>query len=361
MSTVCLNMIVKDEAHVIERCLKSVMPFINTWCIVDTGSKDGTQDKILEVMKDIPGELHERGWRDFGYNRTEAIKLAEDKAEYLLFIDADEQLIIPEGWEKPGLVQDAYHLLRRLDHIEYPREGLVATRLKWSYNGAIQEHLVYPPEASPAVMLEGPTILVTQDGARSKDPMKIFKDISVLKSSLYDNPDSARDVFYLAQALKGVNDVDGAIKNYEKRIVMGGWHEEIGYSMLMLANLYPKANRPYDECAKMWMETYQFNPTRAETAGMMARYFRTNGKHNLAFVFAKTAIDTVKGKDQLFVDTSWEAWQDLDEYALACYYTGRFAESKSVCEKLLEGGKLPENEVARVMDNLVWAQRGLES
>ena len=44
--TLCLNMIVKNEAHVIARCLASVRPIIDYWVIVDTGSTDGTQDAI---------------------------------------------------------------------------------------------------------------------------------------------------------------------------------------------------------------------------------------------------------------------------------------------------------------------------
>ena len=43
MSTICLNMIVKNEAPVIGRCLASVLPFVDRWVIVDTGSTDGTQ------------------------------------------------------------------------------------------------------------------------------------------------------------------------------------------------------------------------------------------------------------------------------------------------------------------------------
>jgi hypothetical protein len=33
MTTLCLCMIVKDEAAIIERCLRSVRPFISTWVI----------------------------------------------------------------------------------------------------------------------------------------------------------------------------------------------------------------------------------------------------------------------------------------------------------------------------------------
>ena len=40
---ICLCMIVKNESKVIKRCLDSVMPIITAYCIVDTGSTDGTQ------------------------------------------------------------------------------------------------------------------------------------------------------------------------------------------------------------------------------------------------------------------------------------------------------------------------------
>ena len=77
--TICLNMIVKDEKDVICRCLASVKPVIDYWVIVDTGSSDGTQEIIRAFMKEIPGELHERPWINFGHNRNEALELAKGK------------------------------------------------------------------------------------------------------------------------------------------------------------------------------------------------------------------------------------------------------------------------------------------
>ena len=81
--TITLCMIVKDEARVIERCLASVLPLIDYWVIVDTGSTDGTQEKIRKFFENvgIPGELHERPWKDFGHNRSEALELARSKAD----------------------------------------------------------------------------------------------------------------------------------------------------------------------------------------------------------------------------------------------------------------------------------------
>jgi glycosyltransferase involved in cell wall biosynthesis len=70
--TICLNMIVKNEAPVIGRCLASVRPLIDQWVIVDTGSTDGTQALIREALADLPGVLIERPWVDFAHNRNEA-------------------------------------------------------------------------------------------------------------------------------------------------------------------------------------------------------------------------------------------------------------------------------------------------
>jgi hypothetical protein len=48
--------------------------------------------KSREHLKDLPGELHERPWRDFAYNRSEALTLARPHGDYTLIIDADDVL-----------------------------------------------------------------------------------------------------------------------------------------------------------------------------------------------------------------------------------------------------------------------------
>ena len=107
--TICLNMIVKNEAAVIRRCLDSVRPIIDYWVIVDTGSTDGTQDIIREHLRDLPGELHERPWRDFAHNRSEALELARGKGDYTLIIDADDTLEIAPGTALPDAERQLLH------------------------------------------------------------------------------------------------------------------------------------------------------------------------------------------------------------------------------------------------------------
>ena len=105
---ICLNMIVKNESQVIERCLRSVKPFVDSWAICDTGSTDGTQDIIRRVMGDLPGELIERPWVDFATNRNEALELAKKHGDYALIIDADEVLETDAGFSWRALSDAGY-------------------------------------------------------------------------------------------------------------------------------------------------------------------------------------------------------------------------------------------------------------
>jgi glycosyltransferase involved in cell wall biosynthesis len=53
--TICLNMIVKDESHVIEKTLENIISKvpITYWVISDTGSSDNTKEIITNFFKRV--------------------------------------------------------------------------------------------------------------------------------------------------------------------------------------------------------------------------------------------------------------------------------------------------------------------
>jgi hypothetical protein len=59
--TICLNMIVKNESHIIEKTLENLCRYIefDAYYISDTGSTDNTMDLIRAFFKarGIPGEI----------------------------------------------------------------------------------------------------------------------------------------------------------------------------------------------------------------------------------------------------------------------------------------------------------------
>ena len=137
--TVCLNMIVKNETEVIRRCLGSSKPLIDYWVIVDTGSTDGTQEMIKDFMKDIPGELHERPWKNFAHNRNEALELAKGKADYVLIIDADDVFEYPSDYKWPELKMDGYFIQVQDCGTNYERFHLISNHIKWKWEGVLHE------------------------------------------------------------------------------------------------------------------------------------------------------------------------------------------------------------------------------
>src|SRR5690606_13520574 len=104
----------------------------------------------------------------------------------------------------------------------------------WRWVGVLHEHLdAGRPVAQPRV--EGVWINVTPDGPRSSDPQKYAKDAAVLEQALRDEPGNARYVFYLAQSWRDAGRRDLALQHYRHRADMGGWDEEVWYSLLQCA------------------------------------------------------------------------------------------------------------------------------
>ena len=95
--TICLNMIVKNESHIIIDTLSKLILKVtfDYYVICDTGSTDNTVE-LIEMffkIKKIKGEIHFHEWKDFAYNRSLALKSAYGKSDYIFIFDADDEII----------------------------------------------------------------------------------------------------------------------------------------------------------------------------------------------------------------------------------------------------------------------------
>ena len=72
MARICLNMIVKNEAAIIDRCLAAAAPHIDCYVICDTGSTDDTVERIRRFFdaRGIPGEIPTTTFRNFEQARN---------------------------------------------------------------------------------------------------------------------------------------------------------------------------------------------------------------------------------------------------------------------------------------------------
>lgn len=296
-STVCLNMIVKNESHIIRRCLQSVKPFIDYWVIVDTGSTDGTQEIIKEFMSDIPGELHEQPWKNFADNRNEALSLAKRKSEYIIFIDADDALVLSADFVKPQLDCDAYYIKIAYSDMEYMRVQLVKSDLDWLWKGAIHEVLL-TTEARSLDVLKNVTMVILGGGDRSQDPRKFQKDAELLEKIVREDPDNARHVFYLAQSYRDANMPELAMQNYAKRAAMKGWDEEVFWSLYQRALLQENSQFPEETIVDGYVDAFYHRPIRVEPLYRLCSYYRR--KKNISWATLLQILHSISKNPQTF-------------------------------------------------------------
>lgn len=353
-------MIVKDETHVIKRCLESVKPIIDYWVIVDTGSTDGTQEMIKEFMKDIPGELHERPWVNFGHNRNEALDLARNKGDYILLMDADEKMVydVPD-YKFPPLVKDFYYIETNHDGSKYQRVEVFNTKLDWKWIGVLHEVIV-SGQAKSHETLQGLHIFAKTEGNRSKDPLKYQKDAIVLEKALLDEPGNARTVFYLAQSYRDAGDHEKALLNYQKRVAMGGWDQEVYFSLLQSAHLKHRLEKPENEILKSYEIAYLYRPSRAEPLYFMAKILNERRDFDKAYECAHQGLCIKESDDVLFVDKWVYDYGLLMEYALASYWTDRMTEALVATQLMLSNPNLPDNFRAAGEGNMKWIRMKLE-
>ena len=348
--TIALCMIVKNEHHVLRRCLASVRPLIDTWVIVDTGSTDGTQALIREIFADLPGDLYERPWVNFGHNRTESLQLARDKADYLLIIDADEELQIDPGFRLPRLTMEAYAFLMHTASIDYHRIHLIKTGLPWRYEGVMHEYVTCDRTHTQELM-PGVKTIVHPEGARARDPLTYRKDALLLEEAMLKDPENARNMFYLAQSYRDAREPELAVERYRRRLAMPGWVEETWYTAYQIAAILEGKGEPWSAVEVAYLEAYAMRPTRAEPLYRVGMHYQAARQHAVALLFFAAAVQIPSPDDLLFVEREVYRFFLPLEYAVACYWTGRHTEAIAVTDRLLADTSLSEERVEHLRRN----------
>lgn len=282
MKSICLNMIVKNESHLIKDTLEKLSAKIkfSYWCISDTGSTDGTQDIIRQFFaeKGIAGELVEHEWRDFGYNRTKALESAYNKSDYLLVFDADDELcgdfILPTNMNADG-----YKLnFGDENGVSYSRVLLLNNRKKWCYKGVLHEYI---ESLEPTCKYEAHSgnyyIISGKRGARSLDDQKYYKDALVLErahaTALKGGDDLyIRYAFYCANSYNDCNRPEDAMKWYKITLSQPNWSQEKYIACLRIYDCCVKLNKK-EEGIYYLVESFKYDKKRVECVYHLVKHY----------------------------------------------------------------------------------------
>jgi len=268
----------------------------------------------------------------------------------------------------PNTEADSFALRIKRGSFFWWRNQIFKLDCKWQYKGVLHEYAV-AEKANPRILkLEGNYNICarTMGGARNLniDPIeKYSRDAVMLEEALKEDPSNTRDQFYLAQSYFDSQQWEKSDVAYRKRVEMGGWEEEVFYSLYRIAMIAAITNKSFGEIKEKFLMAWNYRPIRAEPLYQVAKMYRMINQPRLAYLYARMAKDMPYPKfDILFIDEDIYKWQVDDEIAATAFYLHRFDEGIAACEKLLSYPEYPESERERMKSNLsMYRQKMAES
>lgn len=325
--TICLNMIVKDESHIIEKTFDNLLSHISFdyWVICDTGSTDGTQQLITNYFakKNIPGELVQHKWRDFGYNRTEALKAAYKKSDYILIFDADDS--IHGDFKLPPKLTKDFYKLQFGKGFTYYRPLIVTGDKPTSFIGVLHEFLKLNEGTPTEENIPGNYYVESgRLGNRSKAGDKYLKDALILKEAYEKEVATGgglanRYAFYCAQSYKDCGKNDEAIEWYTLVAdKMNSWVQERYYSCVTLGHLY-KGKNDLLKAIEYYLKSDIFDNERKEGVIYACEVLKDKGMHMLVtLLYEKHQEYDRNPRDKLFMHR--DIYDDVLEFNAAISY-----------------------------------------
>ncbi len=343
---ICLNMIVKNESRIIQRCLSSVLSIIDYVVITDTGSNDNTKELIEEFLQsnNIKGKVYEEPWRNFGYNRTNSIhnakkflnEISENLREvYLLFIDADMKIVITPQFTKYSLIPlQAVQIIQQNLNMKYYNTRLCRSDIDITCRGVTHEYYDIPHGFFNA-KLESIYIDDIGDGGAKAD--KFERDIRLLEGGLIDEPKSERYHFYLAQSYHCVGQYHKAIEFYQKRIDLGGWREELYHSHLTIGNIYKDSLKMWDKALFHYMKSFEASGgVRGEGIMKIIEYYKDQRDYHTCMIYMEKMFKIKYPKDDvLFIDYNVYGFKPYYEFSIIAYYINKKQEGLMATQYLL--------------------------
>ncbi len=216
--------IAKDEARSIERCLRSIAPYVDEIVLVDTGSTDGT----AAIAAACGARVEHFAWCD-DFAAARNFTLDRVRSPWRLILDADEWLV--HGGEALRALGSAggtppFVGLTEVRN-EFDDSGSVSMLRSWiprvlpssvRYQGRIHEQPVHP---LPITRLD---VAIGHDGYRkAQQEKKGDRNERLLRAELSRSPDDPYLHYQMGKEQEGRENYSAACACYQQARELLGW------------------------------------------------------------------------------------------------------------------------------------------
>jgi glycosyltransferase involved in cell wall biosynthesis len=353
-----LVMIVRNESETLPRLAASVVDQIDYWTIVDTGSTDDTPEVARRVFASVPGQLIQDTWRGFSASRNVALKAAEDKTDWLLFLDADHEL--HGELDRAQLEEDidALEIQEWTKWQQYYLLRLVRSRAGWEWRGRTHEWLALQEGRVKGTRMVTCSVFHHADGGSRSD--KYERDLALLQEDWAENPGDARTAFYLGRTYEDLGRPAEAAEWYRRRLEQGGWDEEVFFARWRLGLCLLGIGAADEACGVLW-RAWGERTWHAEPLVALAHYYRDQQLWTLSWETIDLAFRTCevapdgKGRplavDRMFVDQTAQGWAAAFEASVSAWHVGQYERGAELTAYLLTVPDLPDEVVGLLHQN----------
>ena len=293
----CLAMILKNEAACIGATLETVAPFIDRWCILDTGSSDDTIARVQQALAGVQGVLHPHiPFINFSATRNYGLELArapETDAEFVLWMDADDELLHGDALRNAleaarTSAMEAFTLRVWMNDIKFCSTRVFRSSARWRFEGVVHEVLVSPRGSYVPQLLETPVIKHFNTAATlSRSAIRWERDVGLLTAELKTNPTDTRAAFYLGLTCMWLHRHEEAERWLNYRLSLGGWWEEQFECFLNLAEASKRQVKPWAVTLELYLAAIEIGPARApEALFHIASHYYEKRQLALTYLFA---------------------------------------------------------------------------
>ena len=295
-----LCIMVKNGGQQFEDMLRTNLPLIDEWTILDTGSTDGTLDIINKVLVGQKrGNLFQEPFINFRDSRNRLIELAGKRCKYILMLDDTYRI---DGNLRGFLtdmrgdqMSDSLSLYIKSDDVEYSSNRIIKTNrnLKYMYriHEVIQEHdnmnVIIPNYE--ANILDGRFEYMEERTMARKE-----LDLKLLYDELEEDPDNPRTHYYLGQTYNIIGDYENSYKWYLARMN----HDRPGFLQEKIDSIFEaarKANfnlgKPWAECEKLYLRAYELDKSRPDSLYFLGVHYYLEGSRKIAYNYFKRGFE----------------------------------------------------------------------
>ena len=295
-----LCIMVKNGGTQFEDMLKTNIPIIDRWTILDTGSTDQTIEMIHNTLVGTKlGELYQEPFVNFKVSRNRCLDLAGKKCKYIIMLD-DTYVINGDLRQFLNIVRGdqfstSFTLFIKSDDTEYGSNRIIKSDSGLRYIHRIHEVISDKENRNVVIPIESAKIIDQRFDYMEERTMKRKElDLKLLYEEVEEDPSNPRSYYYLAQTYNLLENYEKAFEFFMKRceFINSGFLQErvdAAFECARIANF--KLNKPWNECLALYERAFKIDESRPETQYFIGIHYYLQNDFKTAYSYFKKGFE----------------------------------------------------------------------